>query len=97
MINSIQGPTQAWTYFTMAIFVVAAGMMAGGIYFLEASFSAKGFYAMSAIMLVHTSVTLTKTMRDVEESQKLINKLEDAKTEKLLMDSSDADLLPTSS
>ena len=68
-------------------------MMAGGIYFLEASFSAKGFYAMSAILLVHTSITLTKTLRDQEEAERLINKLEDAKTEKLLMDTNDGDLM----
>jgi hypothetical protein len=37
-------------------------------------------------MLVHTSITITKTLRDEEESKKFINKLEDAKTEKLLMD-----------
>jgi len=78
--------SSAWTTFTTASFVLAAGMMAGGIYFLEASFSAKGFYAMAAIMLVNTSISLTKTMRDNEEAGKLVNKIEDAKTEKLLMD-----------
>ena len=78
--------SDAWTLFTVASFALAAGMMAGGIYFLEASFAAKGFYAMSAIMLVHTSISITKTLRDVEESRRMINKLEDAKTEKLLMD-----------
>lgn len=78
--------SDAWTLFTMVSFGLAAAMMAGGIYFLEASFAAKGFYAMSAIMLVHTSITITKTLRDVEESNRMINKLEDAKTEKLLMD-----------
>ncbi len=57
-------------------------MMALGIWNLEASFSAKGFYAMAAIMLVHTAVTLTKTMRDREEANKFHNRLEDAKTEK---------------
>ncbi len=93
MNNISAGHTQAWTYFTVAIFGIAASMMAGGIYFLEASFSAKGFYAMAAIMLVHTSITLTKTLRDHEESDKLINKLEDAKTEKLLMDTSESDLM----
>lgn len=96
MNNVLYSPTQAWTHFTVGIFIVAATMMAGGIYFLEASFAAKGFYAMSAIMLVHASVTLTKTLRDHEEANKLINKLEDAKTEKLLMESdarSDSDIL----
>ncbi len=75
-----------WTQFTIASFILAASMMAGGIYFLEASFAAKGFYAMATIMLVHTAITLTKTLRDVEESQRMINKLQDAKAEKLLMD-----------
>jgi hypothetical protein len=60
--------------------------MAGGIYFLEASFAAKGFYAMAALMLVHTAISVTKTLRDKEESNKFINKVEDAKTEKLLLD-----------
>jgi hypothetical protein len=70
----------------MGSFAVAAAMMAGGIFFLEASFAAKGFYAMSALMLVHTSISVTKTLRDNEEAAKFINKVEDAKTEKLLMD-----------
>lgn len=78
--------TAAWKTFTMASFAVAASMMAGGIYFMEASFAAKGFYAMAAIMLVHTSITITKTLRDAEEASRFINRLEDAKTEKLLMD-----------
>ncbi len=78
--------TNSWMLFTQATFALAAVMMAGGIYFLEASFSAKGFYAMAAIMLVHTSITLTKTMRDNEEASKMISKIEDARTEKLLME-----------
>jgi hypothetical protein len=78
--------TNSWMFFTQATFALAAIMMAGGIYFLEASFSAKGFYAMAAIMLVHTSITLTKTMRDNEEASKMITKIEDARTEKLLME-----------
>jgi hypothetical protein len=77
--------SEAWKLFTIIAFAVAACMQAGGIWFLEASFAAKGFYAMSAIMLVHTSITITKTLRDHEEANRMINKLEDAKTEKLLM------------
>lgn len=78
--------SEAWKLFTMVSFAIAASMMAGGIYFLEASFAAKGFYGMSAIMLVHTSITITKTLRDAEEAKRFINRVEDAKTEKLLMD-----------
>eukprot|EP00435_Cladocopium_sp_Y103_P077699 s1_g1438.t1 len=56
------------------------------IFFMEASFAAKGFYAMSALMLVHTSISITKTLRDGQEADRLINRIEDAKTERLLMD-----------
>ena len=82
--------SSAWTTFTAASFVIAAAMMAGGIYFLEASFAVKGFYAMSALMLVHTSISITKTLRDVEESKRLVNRVEEARTEKLLMGAEEA-------
>ncbi len=78
--------SDAWTAFTIGSFVIAACMMAGGIYFMDAGLAAKGFYAMSAIMLVHTSITITKTLRDNEEAKRMINRIEDAKTEKLLME-----------
>ena len=52
--------SQAFTLFSYINFIVAAGMMAGGIYFLEASFAAKGFYAMAALMLVSATVGITK-------------------------------------
>ena len=80
----VNKPTQSWTYFTYVQFAIAAAMMAGGIYFLEASFSAKGFYAMSAIMLVSATVAITKSIRDNEESDRIHNKIEDAQTERLL-------------
>ncbi len=82
-----------WTLFTAGSFALAVTMMALGIYNLQASFSAKGFYAMSAIMLVHTAITLSKTLRDADEAKKLHNRLEDAKTEKLLLDTSSSDTL----
>lgn len=77
-------PSQAFTMFSYLNFIVAAVMMTGGIYFLEASFAAKGFYAMAALMLVSSTVGITKALRDKEESDRLHNKLEEARTERLL-------------
>ncbi|MEM1364565.1 MAG: YiaA/YiaB family inner membrane protein [Pseudomonadota bacterium] len=77
-----------WTQFSIVSFGIAALMMAGGIFFMDAGFAAKGFYAMSAIMLVHTSITVTKTLRDGMEAKKLVNRVEEAKTEKLLKEMS---------
>ena len=85
MSNTSQS-TPAWKAFTMINFGVAAVMMAGGIWFMEETFTAKGFYAMAALMLVSSTVSITKSLRDNEEAQRLHNKLEDARTERLLME-----------
>lgn len=76
--------SQTFNLFNYANFIVAAVMMAGGVYFLEASFAAKGFYAMAALMLVSSTVGITKALRDKEESDRLVNRLEEARTERLL-------------
>jgi len=78
--------SSAWTAFTYINFAVASLMMGGGIWFMEASFTAKGFYAMAALMLVSSTIILTKSLRDNEEAQRFHNKLEEARTEKLLME-----------
>lgn len=61
-------PSSAWTLFTYLNFVMAAVMMAGGIYFMEATFAAKGFYAMAALMLVSSTAAITKSPPDADES-----------------------------
>jgi hypothetical protein len=76
----------AWNMFTYFNFAVAAVMMAGGIYFLEASFAAKGFYAMAALMLVNSTAAIVNAIRDNEESHRLHNKIDEARTERLLME-----------
>ncbi|TRD15789.1 YiaA/YiaB family inner membrane protein [Palleronia caenipelagi] len=82
--------SNVWNLFTYLNFAIAALMMAGGIWSLEASFSAKGYYAMAALMLVYSTAGITKALRDQEESDRIYNKLEDAKTEKLLAEVSAA-------
>lgn len=91
MQDSTTKHSQNWVFFTVASFIIAAAMMTIGIYNLEASFAAKGFYTMASIMLVHTAITLTKTLRDRDEALKFYNRLEDAKTEKLLRDAGTSD------
>jgi len=41
---------------------------------------------MGIVMLVQSCVTLTKTVRDMHESGKLVNRIEGAKAERILMD-----------
>ena len=45
----------------------------------------KGYFAIGIVMLIQSCITRTKTIRDVHESGKLVNRIEDAKAERLLM------------
>ncbi len=57
-----------------------------GVYFLPLDLWEKGYLSMGIVMLVQSCVTLTKTVRDMHESGKLVNRIEDAKAERILMD-----------
>lgn len=91
MNKNIIKTSSSYNIFTYVQFAIAMSMMAGGIYSLEASFAAKGFYAMAAIMLVSSTVAITKALRDSEESDRLHNKIEDANTERLLAEISSSE------
>jgi hypothetical protein len=84
--------SNVWNSFTYIMFAIAVIMMAGGIWSLEASFTAKGYYAMAALMLVYTTAAVTKALRDKEESDRIYNKLEDARTERMLAEVSSKDI-----
>ena len=61
-------------------------MIAGGLLFAPIDLWVKAYFAMGIVLLVQTCITVTKTIRDVQESKRLVNRIEDAKTERLLME-----------
>lgn len=84
MNDSLMKHSSAWTTFSYASFGLAAFMLALGLYMMPLDLWGKGYLAMGILMLVQTTVNVTKTVRDNQEAEKLIRKVEDAKTEKLL-------------
>ena len=76
--------TSSWISFTYASFILALIMVAVGIVYLPVDLWIKSYLAMGIIMLVQSSITVTKTMRDVHEASRLANRIDDAKTERLL-------------
>jgi len=76
----------AWVSFTYASFLAAAVMVGAGILFLPLDWWAKGYLGMGVVMLVQSCVTMTKTVRDMHEASRMVNRIEDARTERLLMD-----------
>lgn len=75
----------AWVSFTYASFLASLGMVALGILFMPLDIWMKGYFAMGLIMLVQSCITVTKTVRDQHEASRLVNRIEDAKAERLLM------------
>jgi len=78
--------SQSWIVFTYVSFVAALAMVVGGIILMPLDLAMKGYLAMGTVMLIQCCITLTKTIRDNDEAGKLVSRLEDAKTERLLMD-----------
>jgi len=60
------------------------------VFFLPIDLWMKGYLTMGIVMLIQTCITLPKTVRDNYESSKFVNRIEDAKAERLLMEVSKA-------
>jgi hypothetical protein len=78
--------SSAWVSFTYASFAGAVLMVGIGIFFLPLDWWSRAYLAMGVTMLVQSCVTMTKTLRDQHEAAKLLNRIEDARTERLLME-----------
>ena len=59
------------------------GMVIGLVY-MEADLAMKGFLGMSYLFTITSCFTLAKVVRDRHEADRFVNKVENAKTEKLL-------------
>jgi hypothetical protein len=84
--NAGASNTSAWLGFTYAQFGVAAFMAGVGIWFLPVDILVKGYMMMANVFLVGSAFTLAKTVRDEHEAKRFANRLEEARTEKLLME-----------
>jgi len=86
-LNHAQLNSPEWVFFVKVSFAISLVAMFVAIFFLsEVDLTAKGFLAIGTLYLVASTFTLSKTVRDEFEGQKLINKLAEARTEKLLKD-----------
>ena len=75
----------SWIAFTYASFFASIAMVGGGILFAPIDIWIKAYFAMGAALLIQSAITMTKTLRDVHEGGKLVNRIEDARAERLLM------------
>ena len=82
--HGIQRDSPAWLFFVKSSFAISVLALILGIFFLPAELWVKGYLGMGVLFCVGTTFTLSKTLRDEHEAKKLINKLNEAKTKRIL-------------
>ncbi len=76
--------TPSWIFFVKASFACALGGMRFGVIVMPVEIWMRGYMILGTLFLTGAAFTLSKTLRDQFEAGKLINKLAQARTEKLL-------------
>jgi hypothetical protein len=84
MDDHIQKDSAAWVFFVKISFAVAMATMLAGIFFVPVDWWIKGYLVMGTLFLTGSTITMAKTLRDQAEADKLIKKISNAKTERLL-------------
>lgn len=83
-MESLKLDSPGWIFFVKASFACALLGMVGGVIMMPVDLWVRGYVVMGSLFLVGSSFTLAKTLRDQFEASKLINRLSQAKAERLL-------------
>ncbi|AUC60823.1 hypothetical protein AA637_06525 [Cyanobacterium sp. HL-69] len=79
-----QSHSSAWVIQTWLSFIISVGVTSVGIFYMPVDSWIKAFMGMGLLFSVGSTVSLTKTQRDIHESTRIISKLEEAKVERIL-------------
>lgn len=78
--------TAAWRFQVIAAFVIALALTTFGVLYLPVTQWIKGYLLMGLYFTVSSAFALSKTLRDAHESHRLVTKINEAKTERILRD-----------
>ncbi|MCB1699447.1 MAG: hypothetical protein H6985_02135 [Pseudomonadales bacterium] len=82
----LNSSTSAWDFFVKLAFALAVSATMMGIYMLPGELIVKGYFIISSIFLVFSTITMSKTIRDKHESDRLHNKISEARTSRIIRD-----------
>jgi len=85
----MQSHSGGWLFFVKASFGAALAAMGAGILFMPGELMVQGYFALCALFLVSATINLAKTLRDQHEGQRLLNRISDAKAQKILREMND--------
>jgi len=74
----------AWVAFTQINFAVTGLAMAVAVWAMPVDTWIRAFMGIGLLALIGSTITMSKTIRDMHESSKVTSKVETAKVERLL-------------
>ncbi|HEY9762086.1 MAG TPA: YiaA/YiaB family inner membrane protein [Trichocoleus sp.] len=83
-VNTPVVHTTAWIAQTWLSFVIALTATSIGILYMPMNAWMKGYLGMGMLFSVGSTISLSKTLRDVEESKRMLSRIDEAKLERLL-------------
>jgi hypothetical protein len=84
--NEASKDTAAWIFQVWASFAIAAAMTGIGIAYLPVDGWIRAFLAMGVLFTVGSAFSLAKTLRDNHEASRFLNRITEAKAEKIIRD-----------
>lgn len=85
----LQRHSGGWVFYVKAAFGISLGLMLMGIFWMPAEIWVKGYLGMGLMFCVGSAITLAKTIRDEHEASRLVNRISEARTERLLKEYSE--------
>lgn len=76
--------TSAWVAQTYVSFFVSLAATLIGVFYMPGSAWLKGYMGMGVLFSIASTASLSKTIRDVEESKTMMSRIDEAKLERLL-------------
>ncbi|SMB94284.1 YiaA/YiaB family inner membrane protein [Deinococcus hopiensis] len=80
----LHADSPAWLSFIWLAFVLSLSLMLLGVYCLPVDAWIKGYLCMGTVFLTASTLTLSKTLRDRHEHERMINRVRNARTEQVL-------------
>lgn len=82
--NMSQSHSSAWIFQTWVAFILSITATGLGIFFLPVNSWIKAYIGTGLFFSISSTISLSKTQRDIHESQRILSKIEEAKVEKIL-------------
>jgi len=83
---SVSDSSNQWEFFVKLSFAIAMGSTLLGVWMIPGTLVVKGYFLISALFLVFSTITMSKTIRDGHESKRLHNKISEARTSKMMQE-----------